>query len=235
MNLSSLYKQLKKRLRQKRRWLSLGFFIVAATAAVLALQSYRGAELPKPDATQTWAARSVHTEPAEQMPAEALEAMRRIGEGGGQRTVYMRKAYVCGEESHFLGRMDAQDAAKLYGEHPHWSVDLQDEETVTFIETIDDLSESCKTNAYFGIDSEGNLSLFDGRPEEKQVIRTFFQMNIEYLESSLQQEIVDQLRRGIRVMDMEAYNSVLSTFSEFAVEASEKVMMPSALSMQPIS
>jgi forespore regulator of the sigma-K checkpoint len=86
------------------------------------------------------------------------------------------------------------------------------------MEQIDDLSPGCKDTAYFGLDKEDNLSLFDGVPSDKKVIRTFFQLNMGFLESSLQMEAIEELRQGIRVTDMLEYNSVLSTFSEFAVE-----------------
>jgi forespore regulator of the sigma-K checkpoint len=46
-------------------------------------------------------------------------------------------------------------------------------------------------------------------------------MNIEYLESSLPPDTVRQLREGIPIADLAEYNSVLSTFSEFALEQSE--------------
>lgn len=71
--------------------------------------------------------------------------------------------------------------------------------------------------AFFGIDEGGNLSLYEGHPDENQVLRSFFQIDIEYLESSLPQETVEQLYRGIRVTDYAEYNSVLSTFSDYAV------------------
>ncbi len=44
------------------------------------------------------------------------------------------------------------------------------------------------------------------------------------MESNLPKEQVDDLMNGIRITDKDAYNSVLSTFSDYAVEKSEKVM-----------
>jgi forespore regulator of the sigma-K checkpoint len=47
------------------------------------------------------------------------------------------------------------------------------------------------------------------------------------LESSLPREAVQSLYDGIRVADYADYNSVLSTFSDFAMmEETEKVMKP---------
>lgn len=46
------------------------------------------------------------------------------------------------------------------------------------------------------------------------------------MESSLPQDKLDQLTKGIRITDMEEYNSVLSTYSDYAIEQNQKVMNP---------
>lgn len=224
MNLSSLYKQLKKRLRQKRRWLSLGFFIVAVAVGLLAVQMSRSSNAPgrEAESAQTSAAPNAFSD--RQSSAEVRDTLNKIRQAGGMRDVYIRKMYVCGEENLLLGRMDTDEVISLHDEHPQWNVEFGDDGNVTFAEKIDDLSPACKNNAYFGLDKAGNLSLYEGPPDDEKVIRTFFQLNIGYLESSLQPEAIDQLKDGIRVLDMEEYNSVLSTFSEFAVEETERVM-----------
>lgn len=228
MNLSSLYKQLKKRLRQKRRWLSLGFFIVAAIVGIVTVYASRSSDVPgsEADSAQVSAIPDTGTALGRVPSEEVREVWNRIREAGGKRDVYMHKVYVCGEENLLIGQMAADEVISLHNEHPQWNVELGDDGIVTFTEKIDDLSSACKNNAYFGLDKNGNLSLFEGPPDDKKVIRTFFQLNMGYLESSLQPEAVDQLKEGIRVLDMEEYNSVLSTFSEFAVEETEKVMKP---------
>lgn len=222
MNLSSLYKQLKKRLRQKRRWLSLGFFIVAAAAGLFTVYATRSPDVPGDDIESAQTLAVSDTGPS----AEAREVLNQIRATGGKRDVFMHKVFVCGEENLLIGQMASDEVVSLHGEHPQWSVELGQDGAVTFTEKIDDLSEACKNNAYFGLDKTGNLSLFEGPPDGEKVIRTFFQLNMGYLESSLQPETIDQLKEGIRVLDMEEYNSVLSTFSEFAVEETEKVMIP---------
>lgn len=87
-------------------------------------------------------------------------------------------------------------------------------ESTAFAEVIDDLSD----NSYIGVDEHGVLSLFEGPPLEDNIIRSFFQINIEFLESSLPPEIVEQLYEGIRITNHSEYNSVLSTFSDYAIE-----------------
>ncbi|WP_420491488.1 BofC C-terminal domain-containing protein, partial [Neobacillus drentensis] len=51
-----------------------------------------------------------------------------------------------------------------------------------------------------------------------------FQVDIQSMESSLPESVLKELHQGIRVSDVEEYNSVLSTFSDYAVELTEKVM-----------
>ncbi|MNN87817.1 hypothetical protein D3C81_2054220 [compost metagenome] len=80
------------------------------------------------------------------------------------------------------------------------------------------MSETCRQEGYIGIDKNGNLSLFEGPPKNEKVIKTFFQLDVETMESALPNEVLKQLKQGIRVQDASEYNSVLSTFSDFALE-----------------
>jgi forespore regulator of the sigma-K checkpoint len=80
---------------------------------------------------------------------------------------------------------------------------------------------------YIGLDADGNLALFDGKPDRSKpdrnkVLQTFFQIDIEYLESSLPKQSVDRLYEGIRIHNYAQYNEVLSTFAGFAVEAAPR-------------
>jgi forespore regulator of the sigma-K checkpoint len=102
----------------------------------------------------------------------------------------------------------------------------KEQSMVYFEQSIEDMSEHCKANAYMGVDKKGNLTLFDGVPKKEKVVRTFFQLDVRYMESSLPQDKLDQLAKGIRISDMDEYNSVLSTYSDFAVEQNQKVMKP---------
>lgn len=143
-----------------------------------------------------------------------------------QAFVTLERRFVCGMEEQSLGMMTKDEIAALAQEHADWEFAAADAQTVRFTEYVNDLSEQCKLNSYFGLDREGNLTLFEGPPKEEKVVRTFFQLDIEHLESALPETVVRQLKEGIRVTDLAEYNSVLSTFSDFAVEDTEKVMKP---------
>lgn len=141
-----------------------------------------------------------------------------------EREVYLRKEYVCGQETTSLGLMQADEIIRLLQQHPEWSGHTDMEGAVWLVEHIEDLSDDCKQNGYISLDKAGNLSLFDGPPDREKVLRTFFQLDIESMESSLPDHIIQELREGIRVSDFDEYNSVISTFSDYAVDDTEHVM-----------
>ncbi|WP_274655092.1 BofC C-terminal domain-containing protein [Paenibacillus humicola] len=204
----SLWKQLKKKLRRSRKPLwTLG------GALLIVLLAPGGADLSA-------APRAAGPEKGGRSVIEALR------DASGPLTVKLHRIYLCGDEMQTLGSMNAHSALGLLQSHPEWTAVLGNDGSVVMEQLIDDLSESCKKSAYFSVDDSGNLSLFDGPPKHKKVMRTFFQLDVHYMESSLPKNRMDELVNGIRVVDKDEYNSVLSTFSDFALEKSERVMKP---------
>ncbi|TVY11927.1 BofC C-terminal domain-containing protein [Paenibacillus cremeus] len=221
---NQLKKQLKKKLRWKRRWLNLAAILLVAgiTAVWFGVMNGKNHE-PKVWSPQEQSVfgRQIST------PAQPEEEVLKIANQlSGEREAFIKKAYVCGDELQLIGTLNSAGILSYHKEHPALTVSLGEDGRVLFTEKIDDLSPRCKENAYFGLDAGGNLSLFEGIPgiSGSSVIRTFFQLNIEHLESSLPRETVKQLYRGIRVMDLDDYNSVLSTLSDFAIEETERAM-----------
>lgn len=221
---NQLKRQLKKKLRLRRRWLNLAAVLLVIGAAAVCVWLYRQESgLSGREKRQDEMVFARHTGTRLQPEEEVVSLLKGME---GQREGYTKKAYVCGEEMQWIGTMSASDILAYYRSNPNLIVSLGEDGKVYFTEKIDDLSPQCKTNAYFGLDANGNLSLFEGAPgaSGSSVIRTFFQLNIQHLESSLPRETVKQLYSGIRVRDLQDYNSVLSTLSDFAVEETEKVM-----------
>ncbi|MFH5182254.1 BofC C-terminal domain-containing protein [Paenibacillus sp. TAB 01] len=218
MILLNLLNKIKKKLRWKRRWITLASILAAAGLTMLALAMLnKGTLFPGRGVSEEQPVFGRGISQVVQVQPEE-EVMSVVNQMKGQREAYAKKAYVCGEELQLLGKMTPQQILQYHKEHPVLTVTMGEAGDIYFTEKIDDLSPQCKNNAYFGLDAGGNLSLFEGVPESKQVIRTFFQLNIQYLESSLPKETVKQLYRGIPVNNLEEYNSVLSTFADFAVE-----------------
>lgn len=205
----SLWKQLKRRLRLKRipLWMLGGCLPLLIAAAALPQQASASAVTVRIDSR-----------------ASVIEALREHNE---PVTVNVHRLFVCGDETRPLGRMDAKQLIGLLTAHPEWEAAFDQTDSRLLIEQrVDDLSEYCKSHAYFGIDKHSNLTLFDGEPKKQKVVRTFFQLDVRYMESSLPQDMLDQLTKGIRISDIDEYNSVLSTFSDFARSDNEKAMKP---------
>ncbi|WP_163940111.1 BofC C-terminal domain-containing protein [Paenibacillus sp. SYP-B3998] len=210
---------MKRRLRWKRGWIVLGTVIVICTLGWIAHTSDL---LPsnKEALSQTTFAKL--TPGVDQRLKEAITTLKGITDS---RTTYLLKSYICGEERQQLGMQSPDQMIEAQMKHPNWFLSVSANGEVSFTEHINDLSPECKLKAVFGLDESGNLSLFKGTPSKENIIRTFFQLNIKHLESSLPSETVKQLHDGIRVSDLEEYNSVLSTFSDYAVEETERAMM----------
>jgi len=212
----SLWKQIKKKLRRnKRPLLTLGSLLIAmlilanhvqAAPILMKMKSDLGEEAPD---------------------APVRSVIELLASETGPFTLKLRKVYLCGEEQQTLGSKTSIEVIAMMRENPGWTATLNQDGEVVLEQLVDDLSEHCKGRAYFSLDKTGKLSLFDGPPKKEKVLRTFFQLDIEYMESSLPKERVEQLSNGIRISDKDEYNSVLSTFSDFALERSEKVMSPS--------
>ncbi|WP_173275662.1 BofC C-terminal domain-containing protein [Paenibacillus sp. NEAU-GSW1] len=211
----SLWKQVRKRLRRRRRslWLLGSFTLWLAAAAITGT----GAFLVTPFA-----------EAASSLPESEKDrnsVIQTLERHDGPLTVKLRSVYICGEAIRNLGRIDARQIVKLLMSHPEWTaVMASDGTTVQLEQQIDDFSEDCRAQAYFGLDKHGYLSLFEGVPKKEKVVKTFFQLDIQYMESALPQQKVDELANGIKVSDIDEYNSVLSTFSDYAVQENEKAM-----------
>ncbi|MCM3785561.1 BofC C-terminal domain-containing protein [Neobacillus mesonae] len=132
------------------------------------------------------------------------------------REVFLEKNYICGVETITLGMFNQDDMILLIKQHPEWSGRLENDRLV-LNEHVNDLSPDCRSNAFMGMDTNGNLALYEGEPDEEKVIRTFFQLDIGTMETSLPEGVLEQLQKGIRIQDVDEYNSVLSTFSDYAV------------------
>ncbi len=99
-----------------------------------------------------------------------------------------------------------------------WEIAEINNSQIVLKRNVEDIGPECKEGAYFGLSPEGYLTLYKGSQEEKKVIETFFRIDIKGLESGLPQEPVKQLYQGIPIEDLAEFNSVLSTFSEYAVD-----------------
>lgn len=226
MTFSNLYKQLKRRLRMRKRWLTLGAYFLLAGGTAVALWMDHGGGASESESAAVLSSAVNVMEQSASSPEATEAALNLIRSGKSKRDVFVHKKYVCGEETEQLGAMPVEEIMSLYKEHPDANVVLDEAGKVHLVEEVEDLAPKCKENAYFGMDKNGNLTLFDGIPEQDRVIRTFFQLDVQHLKSSLPIDAVNQLYSGIHISDLADYNSVLSTFSEYAADHAAPVANP---------
>jgi forespore regulator of the sigma-K checkpoint len=144
VSLSNLLKQLKRRFRSRKKWLTLGAVVLALGLAALL--------------------RTAAGEPASVTMAKPDSAGSRVWQeivGGGPRIVIEQKEYLCGVETHVIGRLSPEGLERYREANPNAAVATDQEGRVIFTERIDDLSSACRNKAYFGLDKKGNLTLFD--------------------------------------------------------------------------
>lgn len=158
---------------------------------------------------------------------DSRELLQAVSREPVSRRVHLKTVYVSGEEVQTLPGVQTPARLKeLIAAHAGWDGRITRDGDLWLERSVNDLSPLTKKEAYFGVDEEGNLTLFQGPPESERVMKTFFQMDMGSLKSSLPEGIWEQLHQGIRVQDLEEYNSVLSTFSDYARDSAEQVMQP---------
>jgi len=192
-------KKLKRRFRLRRGLLLAGLLCASAAAWLAHDEPQSGGAFGEPG-----------------VPAAAMEEKERF-------EVVLHKRYLCGEQYEPLGFHTWDEAEALLRGHAEWKLEGIDGSRVVYAVDVQDLSPDCRNNAYFGLDGNNSLALFEGKPGEGRIVRTFFQIDVEHLENSLPRETVSELREGIKVTDYAEYSSVLSTFSEFALPGAEQV------------
>ncbi|GAB6990936.1 BofC C-terminal domain-containing protein [Paenibacillus pini] len=221
MKAAQFKKKLQKQLRRwKRRSLTLGIGLLAIVMIWMGIylpgkvQSLLSKEDPLAMETLQYMQdnRTLNTD------RDNSKLWNQLNSSTKKHEVMIRKMYVCGLEEQHLGLLRSDEIYALINEHPSWNGHMDTKEKVWFDESISDLSPTCKQQAYMSLDKEGNLSLFDGPPKDEKVIKTFFQLDINSMESTLPDGALKHLYNGIRIQDMDEYNSVLSTFSDYARE-----------------
>lgn len=95
--------------------------------------------------------------------------------------------------------------------YPNWELIEVKEGTIYFQKYIDDISPLLKANGYFGITTEGVLSIYNGEPKQRQLIQSFFQIDIEKLES----KSIEELTKGIPIQTKEHYVQVIESFKAY--------------------
>lgn len=128
-------------------------------------------------------------------------------------TVVLERVYLDGEVSEEIRQENVHSVDSLLSMYKQWTVTYRDEEQIVFQKQIDDISPLLKTNGYFGIAGDGTLTIFNGNPNETdEVIQSFFQLDVEKLETHKRKE----LKEGIRIESKDQYFDVIETFKSYS-------------------
>ncbi|WP_059171266.1 BofC C-terminal domain-containing protein [Bacillus sp. FJAT-27445] len=126
--------------------------------------------------------------------------------------VTLEEVYVDGEVSQEQLIETAENWEEFWAKYQGWSAVDIGRESVVLRKQIEDISPLLKTNGYFGLNGEGVLAIFNGRPPYSQIIQSFFQIDVKKLESRKQAE----LRKGIPIKTKDRYVEVLESFKAYS-------------------
>jgi forespore regulator of the sigma-K checkpoint len=128
-----------------------------------------------------------------------------------QVEVILQRAYLDGEisEEKLIEQVWSMD--NFWVKYEQWELVNTNDNRWVFKKQMDDISPLLKANGYFGITDDGTLTIFNGRPHQTNIIQSFFQLNIEKLESRKHL----QLKKGIPIKTKDRYVNVLETYKPY--------------------
>ncbi|MGM7702166.1 BofC C-terminal domain-containing protein [Pseudalkalibacillus sp. Hm43] len=126
--------------------------------------------------------------------------------------VYLQRTYIDGKQSEEVIYETIWSMEDFWANYADWQLVDQEVNKVIFEQQVDDISPQAKVNGFFGLTEEGILTIFNGRPHEEEVIQSFFQIDIEKLESGL----MEDLKQGIKIQSKQEYTEVLERFRPYA-------------------
>lgn len=125
--------------------------------------------------------------------------------------VILETVYLDGEVSEEIVEETIWSMEDFWAEYEAWNLIDLDDVQIVFQQNVNDISPLLKLNGYFGLSEEGILSIYNGKPDEENVIQSFFHINTDKLKSH--QHV--QLKKGIPVISREKYEEVINTFKQY--------------------
>lgn len=119
--------------------------------------------------------------------------------------------YLDGEVTSEMIREDVNDIEQLWDEYKDWKLVEINVDHIIFQKKSNDILPVLQANGYFGLTEEGILTVFQGKPEEINVIKSFHEIDLDRL-NSIQQE---QLKKGIPFQTMENFHDLYNTFKQY--------------------
>lgn len=129
--------------------------------------------------------------------------------------IFLRQAYLDGETSETVISIRPSDCQPYIMKYINdgWELKGIIGDRIILEKRVNDISPLLKSNGFFGITEDGTLSIFDGRPDENKVIHSFFQIDVQKLETKRQME----LQEGIRIRTKDTYIQVIQAFQPYSI------------------
>lgn len=129
-----------------------------------------------------------------------------------QIRVLLERMYLDGEVSQESVTETIWSMEEFWAKYDQWQLIDMDENQMIFRKYMDDISPLLKANGYFGITDNGVLTIFNGKPQNSNIIQSFFQIDLGRLESKK----CEELKKGIPIKTKEQYVEVIETFKTYS-------------------
>ncbi|MFD1705560.1 BofC C-terminal domain-containing protein [Siminovitchia sediminis] len=129
-------------------------------------------------------------------------------------TVHLKRVYLDGAMSEEVVNETVFALEDFWAKYESWQLVDMDEKRLVFEKNINDVSPLLKANGYIGISEDGTLSIFNGKPEQSDVIRSFFQIDVKKMESSQHLRLI----QGIPVHTKEEFTKVVESMKRYSVD-----------------
>ncbi|MGA5691011.1 BofC C-terminal domain-containing protein [Cytobacillus pseudoceanisediminis] len=139
------------------------------------------------------------------------EAAEKHIEGPLKIDVILEREYLDGEVSQETIEETIWTLEDFWAKYDQWQLVDMDIDYIVFRQKMDDISPLLKANGYFGVTEDGTLTIFNGRPQETNIIQSFFQIDLGKLESTK----CEELKKGIPIETKDRYVEVLETFKSY--------------------
>ncbi|TMW73980.1 BofC C-terminal domain-containing protein [Alteribacter natronophilus] len=128
--------------------------------------------------------------------------------------VVLQRVYLDGEVSEEIVEEVIWSMEDFWSYYDEWQLIDHDYDQVIFRQDVNDISPLLKLNGYFGLSPDGMLNIYNGKPEDNEVIQSFWQINTKELKSHAHTE----LKKGIPVFSRDQYLDVLQIYEKYALE-----------------
>ncbi|WP_062355513.1 BofC C-terminal domain-containing protein [Bacillus kwashiorkori] len=129
-----------------------------------------------------------------------------------QMTVVLQTYYLDGEIGEEIVIEKDMPFPVLKERYKDWQLVEMNGDRIVLKKSVDDISPLLKANGYFGLSDDGALSIFNGKPDDKNIIQSFFQIEMHKLESKLQ----ERLLKGIPIRTKDEFHDVLETYKPYS-------------------